>query len=74
MDYDVTISGGTIIDGTGAPAVRGDVAINSGRVAEIGRIAGRGRQHLDADGLVVAPGFVDVQPGSAFPHGGVQPG
>jgi N-acyl-D-amino-acid deacylase len=60
MQYDLTISGGTIIDGTGAPAIRGDVAIVSGKVAEIGKIAGRGKQHLDADGLVVAPGFVDV--------------
>jgi N-acyl-D-amino-acid deacylase len=60
MDYDLTISGGTIIDGTGKPAMRGDLGIKAGRVAEIGKISGRGQQHLDADGLVVAPGFVDV--------------
>jgi N-acyl-D-amino-acid deacylase len=60
MDYDLTISGGTIIDGTGAPALRGDIAVKSGKVAELGKIGGRGRQHIDAGGLVVAPGFVDV--------------
>jgi len=60
MDYDLTISGGTIIDGTGAPGTRGDIGVKSGKVAEIGRINGRGKQHIDADGLVVAPGFVDV--------------
>jgi N-acyl-D-amino-acid deacylase len=60
MDYDLTITGGTIIDGTGSPPVRGDIAVKEGRVAEIGKVSGRGKQHIDAGGLMVAPGFVDI--------------
>jgi N-acyl-D-amino-acid deacylase len=59
-DYDVVIRGGRVIDGTGAAAVTGDVAIRDGRVAGIGKIAGRGRTEIDAHGKVVAPGFIDV--------------
>ncbi len=60
-DFDVLIRGGTVVDGTGVPAAPADVGIREGRVAEIGRIdAARGERVLDADGLVVAPGFVDL--------------
>ena len=55
----VVIAGGKVVDGTGAPAVAADVAIEGDRIVEIG--AGlRGDRRLDADGCVVAPGFVDI--------------
>lgn len=59
--YDVVITGGRLIDGTGAPARRADVAITGGRVAAVGSIAASaGRESIDASGLVIAPGFIDV--------------
>jgi N-acyl-D-amino-acid deacylase len=59
--YDVLIRGGTVVDGTMIPKFRADVAIAGGRIAEIGRIpSGDARRVLDADGLIVAPGFVDL--------------
>ena len=57
---DTVIRGGTILDGSGGPAFTGDVGILAGRVAEVGRIAGRGAREIDAAGLLVAPGWVDV--------------
>jgi len=60
MAYDLIIKGGTIVDGTGAPRYRADVAIAQGRIAEIGQsISGSAREVIDAADLVVAPGFVD---------------
>lgn len=59
-DYDVIIAGGRVVDGTGAPAVLADVAIKDGKVAQIGEIAGTATTRIDARGLVVAPGFIDV--------------
>ncbi|MEZ4585520.1 MAG: D-aminoacylase [Gemmatimonadales bacterium] len=59
--YDVVIHGGTIVDGSGAPWYRGDLAIANGKVAAIGRIpASAGRRAIDATGFVVAPGFIDM--------------
>jgi N-acyl-D-amino-acid deacylase len=59
--YDLVIRGGTVVDGTRLPRFRSDIGIRNGRVARIGRIAaGQGRRELDATGLVVAPGFVDL--------------
>ena len=59
--YDLLISGGTLIDGTGAPGRRADVAIVGGRIAAIGTIPRTAaKETLDATGLVVAPGFIDV--------------
>ncbi|HYE90490.1 MAG TPA: amidohydrolase family protein [Terriglobales bacterium] len=57
---DLVIRGGTIVDGTGAPARRGDVAIANGRITAIGDAPARGAREIDAGGLVVAPGFIDV--------------
>jgi N-acyl-D-aspartate/D-glutamate deacylase len=57
---DVLISGGTLIDGTGAPRRRADVGIRGGRIAALGAVDEPARQTIDAAGLVVAPGFVDV--------------
>jgi N-acyl-D-amino-acid deacylase len=57
--YDLIIRGGACFDGSGAEPVTADVAIADGRVVEVGRIPGRSRRSIDADGLYVAPGFID---------------
>jgi len=58
--YDVVIRGGTVYDGSGAPPYDGDVAIDGDRVAAVGRIPESGRTELDAGGLAVAPGFINM--------------
>ena len=58
--HDLVIKGGTVVDGTGAPARTADVAITDGVVTEVGRVDGAAREEIDADGLLVTPGFVDV--------------
>jgi N-acyl-D-aspartate/D-glutamate deacylase len=58
--HDLLIRAGTIVDGSGAPAFSGDVAIDGGRITAIGRLHAAARRTLDADGLLVTPGFVDV--------------
>jgi len=60
MDYDIRISGGTIIDGTGEAGVEGDIGIKDGRVAAMGDAPGQAATEIDAGGMVVAPGFVDI--------------
>jgi N-acyl-D-aspartate/D-glutamate deacylase len=61
MSYDIVIRGGTIVDGTGAPRFRSDVAIKDGRIAAVGTIDPTGAvKVIDADGLIVAPGFIDL--------------
>jgi N-acyl-D-amino-acid deacylase len=59
MAYDLIIRNGTVIDGTGAAGQRADVAIASGKVAEIGKVTEGARRTVDASDLIVAPGFVD---------------
>ncbi len=59
-DYDVVLRHGRVADGTGNPAFHADVAIQAGKIAALGRIEGKGRREIDARGLVVAPGFIDV--------------
>jgi N-acyl-D-amino-acid deacylase len=56
---DLIIRNGTIVDGTGAPAMRADLAIDGGRIAEIGGVTGAATRTIDADGLIVTPGFID---------------
>jgi N-acyl-D-aspartate/D-glutamate deacylase len=58
--HDIVIRGGTIIDGTGRAAFTGDVAVDGGRIAEVGGKAGPARRDIAADGLLVTPGWVDV--------------
>jgi N-acyl-D-amino-acid deacylase len=59
MGFDLVIRHGTIVDGSGAARYRGDVGIKDGRIVEIGRIRAVAQRTLDADGLIVAPGFID---------------
>jgi N-acyl-D-amino-acid deacylase len=59
MPYDLVIKNGTVIDGSGLPRYRADLAVRHGRIAAIGRIRERAREVIDADGQVVSPGFVD---------------
>ncbi len=58
--FDLLIRGGTLVDGTGAPAQRGDVAIRAGKIAALGDVRGTAARTVDADGAVVAPGFIDI--------------
>lgn len=59
--HDLVIRGGTVFDGTGAPGREADIAIDGARIAQIAsKIAERGRDEIDARGLAVAPGFIDV--------------
>jgi N-acyl-D-aspartate/D-glutamate deacylase len=59
-DHDLLIRGGTVVDGTGAPARTADVAVRDGVVTEVGRVDGSATRVVDADGLLVTPGFVDI--------------
>jgi N-acyl-D-aspartate/D-glutamate deacylase len=59
-EFDLVIRGGSIVDGSGRPATRGDVAVVDGRIAAVGNVDGKGRDELVAEGQVVAPGFVDA--------------
>src|SRR6266403_828260 len=58
--HDIVIRGGTVIDGTGKAAFTGDVAIAGERIAEVGGKLGPARREIDATGLLVTPGWVDV--------------
>jgi N-acyl-D-amino-acid deacylase len=60
QDFDLVIRHARLVDGTGAPAVSGDIAVRAGRIAAIGKFSGTGRTEIDAAGRVVAPGFIDV--------------
>jgi N-acyl-D-aspartate/D-glutamate deacylase len=59
MTYDLIIKGGRIYDGSGLPSRMGDVAVIGDRIAEVGRVSGSAHRVVDADGLAVAPGFID---------------
>lgn len=58
--FDLVIRNGTVIDGSGAPRRIADVAVQDGKIAAVGPKLGTGRREIDASGLVVAPGFVDI--------------
>ncbi len=58
--YDLVIRGGTLADGKGGMPVEADVAVLGGRIAAVGKIAGIGREEIDAKGRLVTPGFVDI--------------
>ena len=59
MGLDLLIQNGTIVDGSGAARYRGDVGVRDGRIVEVGRVGSVAERTIDADGLIVAPGFVD---------------
>ena len=59
-EFDLIIRNGSVIDGGGSPASRGDVAVRDGRIAVVGEIEGETAREIDAAGLSVAPGFIDV--------------
>ena len=60
MSAELVIRNGTIVDGTGAPGYVGDVAIDGGVITAVGAVDERGTREIDADGLLVTPGFVDI--------------
>src|SRR5262245_53886750 len=60
MGYDIAIRGGRLVDGTGSAPVRADVGIENGLITAIGRLEGTARREIDAEGMTVTPGFVDI--------------
>ncbi len=58
--YDLVIRGGTIVDGSGGPSSVGDVAVRDGWITATGKVDGHGKEEIDARGLLVTPGFVDI--------------
>lgn len=58
--HDLIIKGGTLVDGTGGQAFTADVAVTNGRVVEVGKITGHAKRTMEADGLMVTPGWVDI--------------
>jgi len=59
MPYDIVIKGGRVYDGSGLPSFSGDVAVQGGRIVEVGRVSGGARRTIQADGLALSPGFID---------------
>ncbi|MBW2426974.1 MAG: amidohydrolase family protein, partial [Deltaproteobacteria bacterium] len=60
MAFDLVIRGARIVDGTGAPEYRADLGVRGERIAAIGSVEGEAERSIDAEGLVLAPGFIDV--------------
>jgi N-acyl-D-aspartate/D-glutamate deacylase len=59
MAYDLLVKNGRIIDGSGMPSFHGDVAVLQGKIAEVGRLNGAAKRVIDAEGMAIAPGFID---------------
>jgi len=59
MPHDLLIRNGTIVDGSGTPSYRADIAVAGGRITEIGKISSNAARTIDASDLIVAPGFID---------------
>ncbi len=59
-EVDIVIRGGMLVDGTGSAPREADVAIDKGRIVAVGRVAAKGREEIDAKGLLVTPGWVDI--------------
>ena len=60
MNHDLVIRSGAVVDGSGAEPFSADIAINGNTIAEVGKVTGKGKREIDADGLTVTPGFVDL--------------
>lgn len=58
--YDLVVRGGTVADGSGGELFEADVAVDGGRIVEVGRVTGAGAEEIDARGKLVTPGFVDI--------------
>jgi N-acyl-D-amino-acid deacylase len=58
--HDIIIRGGTVVDGTGTPGFRADIAVANGRIVAIGDVGGEAREVIDAAGAIVTPGFIDI--------------
>ena len=58
--HDLVVRAGTVVDGTGRPRFTADVAVDGGVITEVGRVSGGATREIDADGLLVAPGWVDI--------------
>ena len=65
MSYDLLIKDAQICDGTGAPLLHGSVGVSNGQIVEVGEVSGSAERTINADGLVLAPGFIDM---GAFPR------
>ena len=59
MTYDLVVKNGRIIDGSGIPSFHGDVGVSRGKIVELGRLSGGAKRVIDAEGMVIAPGFID---------------
>ena len=57
---DLIIRGGTLVDGTGAAPVVGDIGVQGDRIVAVGKVEGPARREIDATGLVITPGWVDI--------------
>ena len=60
MDFDIIVRGGQVVDGTGAPPVLADIGVAGGVITALGRVEGTAREEIDAGGLIVTPGFIDL--------------
>ena len=60
MTFDLLIKGGTIVDGLGGDPYTGDIAVSDGEIAAVGTVSGEAAREIDATGLLVTPGFVDL--------------
>ena len=60
MSHDIVIRNGNVVDGTGTDAFEADIAIDGDRISEIGKVDGKGKEEINADGLYVSPGFIDL--------------
>ena len=60
MAHDIVIRGGQVVDGTGGDSYAGDVAISDGHITEVGKVDGIAKREIDARGMTVTPGFIDV--------------
>ena len=60
MSHDIVIRNGNVVDGTGSDAFEADIAIDGDRISEIGKVDGKGKEEINADGLHVSPGFIDL--------------
>ena len=58
--HDLVIRGGKIVDGTGGRSFTGDIAIDGDRITAVGEVTAKGKREIDAGGLLVTPGWVDV--------------